>query len=101
MFNGGDNRGFDLINHAIRMGTMEEVLRRNDLLRHLNTTNPSLLAGATLPPAQGQAPPGQQPAGAVPQRPLGVTDTSRLNPNAFQVSTVSHREDNTQSTTQS
>lgn len=38
MFNKSDHTGFDILNHAIRIGTMDRVLRRNELLRQLNET---------------------------------------------------------------
>ena len=69
MFNQGDHTGFDLINHAIRMGTMgtvNEVLRKgNDILLQLNNANTALLGKA--------GPPGGQPPSSSAQNAMTTT----------------------------
>jgi hypothetical protein len=60
MFNQGDNKGFDLINHAIRMGaSVRDVLeiQNSQILRQLNGANAALLARSV----ELQAPPQQTP----------------------------------------
>ena len=54
---GRDQRGFDILNHAIRLGTASEILRRNDLMLSMNNLNPnqSLLVLAQQAQAQVQA----------------------------------------------
>lgn len=103
MFNQGDSRGFDLINHAIRMGTVGEVLRRSDLLRQLNAGSDPPFIGRPPPPQPPQASPQQTvsaphnatqagalsaqvqvPAAAPAVAAVQRQSSDRLNPNAFQ-----------------
>jgi hypothetical protein len=82
MFNQGDNRGFDLINHAIRMGNMGEALslQQNDLLRQLSGANPAFMNRPTQAHQQPQSVLSQKQSSTIPQ----ISGTERLNPNAFQ-----------------
>jgi hypothetical protein len=89
MFNQGDNRGFDLINHAIRVGaSVRDVLeiRNNQLLMQLNGANASLLVrSAELQASQKISPSPPPPASKVRQQNSAQKQIpERGNANSFQ-----------------